>query len=73
MLASPRCPSGPLLWITKSTRYAGLLAERREEEALRLHRDVTGHGRQESRDALKSLSAVSIEEADDRAARADGP
>jgi hypothetical protein len=34
----------------------GLLAEGREEEALRLHRDLTGQGREESREALRSLA-----------------
>lgn len=34
-----------------------LLAEGREEEALRLHLDLTGQGITESREALKSLSA----------------
>jgi Arc/MetJ family transcription regulator len=35
----------------------GLLTEGREEEALRLHRDLTGQGREESREALRSLAA----------------
>ena len=35
----------------------GLLAEGREEEALRLHSDLTGQGLEESRDALRSLTA----------------
>jgi hypothetical protein len=35
----------------------GLLAEGREDEALRLHRDLTGLGEEESREALKSLTA----------------
>jgi len=34
-----------------------LLAEGREEEAPRLHRDLTGQGMDESREALKSLVA----------------
>ena len=34
-----------------------LLAEGREEEALRLHRDLTGQGTEESRETLRSLSA----------------
>jgi hypothetical protein len=33
-----------------------LLAAGREEEALRLHRDITGQGLKESREALQSLS-----------------
>ena len=34
-----------------------LLSEGREDEAMRLHRDLTGQGEEESREALKSLSA----------------
>lgn len=33
-----------------------LLAAGREEEALRLHRDITGQGLKESREALQSLA-----------------
>jgi hypothetical protein len=35
----------------------GLLASGREQEALQLHRDITGQGEEESREALRSLSA----------------
>lgn len=34
-----------------------LLSEGREEEALQLHRDLTGQGEEESREALSSLAA----------------
>jgi hypothetical protein len=34
-----------------------LLADGREDEALRLHRDITGLGEEESREALESLRA----------------
>ena len=34
-----------------------LLSQGREEEAVRLHRDLTGQGEEESREALRSLSA----------------
>jgi hypothetical protein len=34
-----------------------LLAEGRENEALRLHRDITGQGETEAREALASLTA----------------
>ena len=34
-----------------------LLAEGREEEALQLHRDLTGQGEGEAREALKSIQA----------------
>jgi hypothetical protein len=32
-----------------------LIAAGREEEALRLHRDITGHGLKESREAVQGL------------------
>ena len=35
----------------------GLLSSGREQEALQLHRDITGQGEEESREALRSLSA----------------
>ena len=35
----------------------GLLASGREQEALQLHRDITGQGEEESREALRSISA----------------
>jgi hypothetical protein len=35
----------------------GLLSSGREREALQLHRDITGQGEEESREALRSLSA----------------
>ena len=35
----------------------GLLSSGREHEALQLHRDITGQGEEESREALRSLSA----------------